>query len=59
VAVLLCKTLLRYAPISNSLMHHPLGKDQLIPPVKVGLQEANCTQLVHKNVVKDLLQKDR
>jgi hypothetical protein len=59
VAVLFGKALLRNATILHSLLHHPPGKDQLIPPIKISLQQAYGPEFVHKDIPYDLLQQHR
>ena len=55
MAMLLCITLLGYTPRFYRLLHHPLCKNQLVPPIKICFKLTYDSQLVHKHVALNLL----
>ena len=58
VATSLCKEFIRDKRLLARQAHHAFGEDELLPPVEIGLKEANCLQLVDEVITTDLLEED-
>jgi hypothetical protein len=58
VTVLFGKAFLGDTTVTNRLLHHPLCKDEFVPPVKVSLEKTDCPQLMHKHIPQDLFKED-